>query len=60
MDELPMDQLFAFSAWAMANDGWLQFSGAQVSGKGYRAQESARLMDIARQHKKKWQTKAQS
>jgi len=55
-----MDQLFAFSAWAMANDGWLQFSGAQVSGKGYRAQESARLMDIARQHKKKWQTKAQS
>ncbi len=44
MDELPMAQGWAFHAWTMENDGWLQFSEIRRASQGYVAQEISRLM----------------
>jgi len=46
--DLPMDQGWAFYAWAIENDGWLRFNSVNRSGKGYVAQEIDRLMEIAK------------
>lgn len=46
MDELPMDQGWAFYNWAIENDGWLQFGGLKRGGKGYIAQQADRLMEM--------------
>lgn len=39
-----MDEGWTFYAWAMENDGWLQFSGLKRAGDGYIAQHVERLM----------------
>jgi hypothetical protein len=40
LDELPMDQGWAFISWTVENDGWLQFSGIAREGKGYVGQQA--------------------
>ncbi len=35
MNDLPMDQGFAYISWLLENDGWLQFSGLKRKGDGY-------------------------
>lgn len=47
MDDLPMDQGWAFYAWAVENDGWLQFSGMKRDGDGYVMQGARKLTEQA-------------
>jgi hypothetical protein len=43
--ELPMDEGWCLYAWALENDGWLQFAGIKRSSKGYIAQETERILN---------------
>jgi hypothetical protein len=47
LDRLPMDQGWAFYAWAIENDGWLQFSGVKRDGDGYVMQGARELVGEA-------------
>lgn len=49
LDELPMDQGWAFFSWSMENDGWLQFGGVRRDGPGYLGQAIAPLMAVAKE-----------
>lgn len=48
LNEMPMDQGWAFYSWSMENDGWLQFCGVRRDGKGYMGQQAEHLMELAR------------
>lgn len=48
MDDLPMDQGWAFIAYSVQNDGWLQFNGVKRASDGYIKQEIERLIKVAR------------
>lgn len=49
-DDLSMDRGWAYYAWKVENDGWLQFSGVKRKGKGYVGMEVDSLMKQAKQH----------
>ena len=49
-----MDEGHAYIAAALLNDGWLQFCGIKIDGKGYVGQEADKLIEIA---KKSWASK---
>lgn len=42
-----MDQGWAFYAWVIENDGWMQFGGVKRQGDGYIQQEVKRLLKQA-------------
>lgn len=44
--ELPLARGFAYMAWAIENDGWMQLSGVSRASPGYIRQEVKRLMDM--------------
>jgi len=52
-DEVPMDQGWAFYAFSMENDGWLQFAGVKRSGLGYVGQEREKLIKQAQEYYKR-------
>lgn len=47
-DDLTMDEGWAYHAWLMDNDAWLQFGGVSRSSKGYISQEIEKLMGQAK------------
>jgi hypothetical protein len=49
-EEIPMDEGYAYLAAAILNDGWLQFGGIKIDGKGYVGQEAEKLIKIAKHH----------
>jgi len=51
-DELPMAQGWAYYAWSIEADGWLNFSGIKRASAGYLKQESDKLIEQAH---KAWQ-----
>lgn len=42
-----MVQGWVWYSYAMATDGWLNFSGVKMNGDGYIAQEKKKLIKIA-------------
>lgn len=46
--DLAMVEGWVWHAYAMENDGWLQFSGVKRKGDGYVAMETKRLMAMVK------------